>query len=115
MSSRPATMAEAVPGLRRMIRRLAPYLRGHRVMMGGSLAALLLATALKLLEPWPLKFIIDRVVPSAAGESGAAAALPPTTLLAFCAGGLLAVIALKALFQYLSLSEEMITPLEVDA
>lgn len=102
MSSRPATLAEAVPGLRRMTRRLTPYLRGHRAMMGGSLAALLAATAMKLLEPWPLKFVIDRVVPSAAGESASAATLAPTTLLAFCTLGLMAVIALKALFQYLS-------------
>lgn len=102
MSSRPATLAQAVPGLRRMARRMAPYLRGHRALMGGSLAALLAATALKLLEPWPLKFVIDRVVPSAAGESAAAAGLAPTTLLALCALGLVAVIALKALFQYLA-------------
>lgn len=102
MSSRPATLAQAVPGLRRMARRMAPYLRGHRAMVGGSLAALLAATALKLLEPWPLKFVIDRVVPSAAGESAAAAGLAPTTLLALCALGLVAVIALKALFQYLA-------------
>ena len=100
--SRPKTLAEAVPGLRRMTRRLAPYLRGHRAMLGGSLLALLGATALKLAEPWPLKFVIDRIVPSAAGEGAAAAALPETTLLALCALALLAVIALKALFQYLS-------------
>jgi len=84
-----------------MIRRLAPYLRGHRAMMGGSLAALLAATAMKLLEPWPLKFVIDRVVPSAAAQS-APATMAPMTLLALCALGLMAVIALKALFQYLS-------------
>ena len=102
MSARPATLVAAVPGLRRMVIRLAPYLRGHRAMMGGSLAALLLATGLKLLEPWPLKFVIDRVVPSSTGESAPVAALAPLTLLALCAGGLLAVIALKALFQYLS-------------
>ena len=47
--------------------------------VGGSLAALLAATAMKLLEPWPLKFVIDRVVPSAAGESASAATLAPTT------------------------------------
>lgn len=102
MSARPATLAAAVPGLRRMIARLAPYLRGHRAMMGGSLAALLLATGLKLLEPWPLKFVIDRVVPSSAGASAPTAALAPMTLLALCASGLMAVIALRALFQYLA-------------
>jgi ATP-binding cassette subfamily B protein len=91
-----------MPALRLVLVRMAPYLRGHRALLSGSLAALLVATALKLLEPWPLKFVLDRVLPSPAGESTAAAALAPTTLLALCAGGLFAVIALRALFQYLA-------------
>lgn len=102
MSGRPATLAKAMPALRLVLSRMAPYLRGHRALLGGSLGALLAATAMKLLEPWPLKFVLDRVLASPAGESAATAALPPTTLLALCAGGLLAVIAFKALFQYLA-------------
>lgn len=102
MSRRKDKLREAVPSLWHILRRLSPYLAGHRVMLGGSVAALLGATAMKLLEPWPLKFVIDRVVPSAVGESSEIAALPPTTLLALCATGLLLIVALKALFQYLS-------------
>lgn len=102
MSGRKNSLAEVMPSLRRIMARLAPYLRGHRGVLGGSVAALLAATAMKLLEPWPLKFVIDRVVPSAAGEEAAAAVLSPTVLLALCALGLVAIIGLKALFQYLS-------------
>lgn len=102
MSGRKDSLTEVMPGLRRIMTRLAPYLRGHRGVLGGSVMALLAATAMKLLEPWPLKFVIDRVVPSAAGEEAGAAGLPPTALLAFCAFGLVAIIAMKALFQYLS-------------
>lgn len=102
MSKRKDKLSEAVPTLWHILKRLSPYLAGHRMMLGGSVAALLGATAMKLLEPWPLKFVIDRVVPSAAGETAGFAALAPTTLLAICAAGLLLVVALKALFQYLS-------------
>ncbi|QCO56678.1 ABC transporter ATP-binding protein (plasmid) [Pseudorhodobacter turbinis] len=95
-------LSEVMPSLGRILRRLAPYLRGHHGVLGGSVLALLAATAMKLLEPWPLKFVIDRVVPSAAGEVAGLAQLAPTTLLALCAVGLVVITALKALFQYLS-------------
>ncbi|SFG27068.1 ATP-binding cassette, subfamily B [Palleronia marisminoris] len=100
--SRKESPSETLPTLRHVLSRLYPYMRPHRKLLGGSLLALLAATAMKLLEPWPLKFIIDRVVPSAAGEDPATAALAPMTLLALCVAGLLAVIGLRALFQYLS-------------
>ncbi|MCL3883148.1 ABC transporter ATP-binding protein [Marivita sp. GX14005] len=95
-------MSEVFPSLGRIMARLAPYMRGHRATLAGSVLALLAATAMKLLEPWPLKFVIDRIVPSTAGETAELGALEPTTLLALCALGLIAVIGLKALFQYLS-------------
>lgn len=101
-NGRKDSLVEVMPSLRRVLGRLAPYLRGHRGVLGGSVVALLAATAMKLLEPWPLKFIIDRVVPSAAAQGAAVAALPPTTLLALCAVGLVVIIGLKALCQYLS-------------
>lgn len=102
MSKRKDKLSDAVPSLWHILKGLSPYLAGHRMMLGGSVAALFGATAMKLLEPWPLKFVIDRVVPSTAGPAAGLAALPPTTLLAICAAGLLLVVALKALFQYLS-------------
>lgn len=100
--SRKEGLTEALPGLRRVFVRLRPYMQPHRALLGGSLAALLAATAMKLLEPWPLKFVIDRIVPSAAGENAAAAGMDHMTLLALCAGGLVAVIALRAVFEYAS-------------
>ena len=101
-AGRKDSLAEVVPSLRRIMIRLAPYLRGHRSVLGGSVLALLAATAFKLLEPWPLKFVIDFVVPSAVTYSAEAPPFAPTTLLAMCALGLVAIVALKALCQYLS-------------
>lgn len=102
---RPVGLVESLPGLRRVLARFAPYLRAHRGLIAGSMTALIAATVMKLLEPWPLKFVIDRVVTTGAGAgSGIAAvdALAPMTLLALCALGIVAVIGLKALFQYMA-------------
>ncbi|RJL01849.1 ABC transporter ATP-binding protein [Paracoccus aestuarii] len=99
--SRKDRLAETLPSLRRVLARLRPYLRPHRAMLGGSLLALLAATAMKLLEPWPLKFVIDRVVPGVAAD-GAAAAMDPMTLLTLCSLSLVAIIGLRAVFEYLS-------------
>ncbi|TJZ89871.1 ABC transporter ATP-binding protein [Paracoccus gahaiensis] len=102
--SRPDTLTDALPGLRRVLRRFAPYLRPHRAVLTGATAALIGATLMRLLEPWPLKFVIDRVVPaSLAGTGGSGVtALDTMTLLTLCALGLVAIIGLRALFQYLS-------------
>ena len=89
--SRPEGLAETLPGLGHIVRRLSPYLRGHRSMLAGSVIALLLATAARLAEPWPLKFVIDTVVPAASGEP-ALSGTDPMLILALCAGGLLAAV-----------------------
>ncbi|MGI3212337.1 ABC transporter ATP-binding protein [Roseovarius tibetensis] len=104
---RPDSMVKALPGLRRVLARFAPYLRQHRALLAGATAALIGSTLMRLLEPWPLKFVIDRVVPSTiAGEGGSGVALvdalDPMTLLALCAAGLVVVIGLRAAFQYLA-------------
>lgn len=105
--SRPDSLVKALPGLKRVLLRFAPYLRAHRSLLAGATCALIGATLMRLLEPWPLKFIIDRVVPAnlaGTGGSGIAAidALDPMVLLALCAGGVVAIIGLRALFQYLA-------------
>ena len=105
--SRPDTLARALPGLKRVVLRFAPYLRAHRPLLAGATIALIGSTLMRLLEPWPLKFVIDRVVPSSvagSGGSGIAAvdALDPMLLLALCAAGVVIIIGLRALFQYLA-------------
>lgn len=100
---RPKTVSEALPGLRRTLTRFLPYLRAERKLVGGALLALLAAAALGLLEPWPLKFLIDRLVgASAAGGKPAFADLPTETLIPLCALALVVVVALKAGTEYLA-------------
>ncbi len=91
-----------ISGLRSVLRHLGPYLKGHRLMLAGAVMALILSTVMRLAEPWPLKFIIDAVVPVPAGDTPAAAGLDPMLLLALCAGGLLVAVLLRAGFHYLA-------------
>jgi ATP-binding cassette, subfamily B, bacterial len=74
--------------------------------MLGSGLALIAATVMRLLEPWPLKLVIDRVVavtPDAAGSGIAVIdALPPMTLLLFCAAMVVVTIGMRAILEYVS-------------
>ncbi|TFL17605.1 ABC transporter ATP-binding protein [Jannaschia formosa] len=99
--SRPDHLSETLPGLGRVLRRLAPYLRGHRLVLTGAVLALILSTLAKLAEPWALKFVIDTVVPSASGDP-ALAGWEPMTVLTLCAVGLLAAVMLRAMFEFLA-------------
>lgn len=57
--SRPDSLVEALPNLRGMTRRFWPYFRAERGLLVSSTALLMASTALRLLEPWPLKVVFD--------------------------------------------------------
>ncbi|KIT16850.1 ABC transporter ATP-binding protein [Jannaschia aquimarina] len=96
------SLTDSLPGLRHVLRRLAPYTARNKALVAGGAGALLAGVAFKLLEPWPLKFVIDHVVTSAGGTDPMGTALDPMTLLLSCAAGLLAIVALRAAFEYLA-------------
>src|SRR3989442_14981618 len=84
----PLRLRAALPGLGRLVRRLWPYVRRERPLIVVSLLALYAEIGLRLLEPWPLKVVLDHVVSS--GHHGhwvdrALAALDPGTLLVLAA------------------------------
>ncbi|MGE5698789.1 MAG: ABC transporter ATP-binding protein [Deltaproteobacteria bacterium] len=95
---------DILPSLRRILRRFRPNVRKHRALAAGSVLLLLVEIALRLLEPWPLKFIFDRVIPAApsGGRSGIAwiDALEPMTLLSLAAAAVVGITALRALAAY---------------
>jgi ATP-binding cassette subfamily B protein len=95
-----------LPGLRRIFHHLRPHLRPERGLIGGAVLALLAATLFRLAEPWPLKLVLDRVIPtdSAASGSGLGAidALSSGQLLVLCAVGVVLAIGLRAFAMYLS-------------
>lgn len=92
--------AEARPSpLRRTLGLLRPHFGGSRTLAAGGVAALLLEVVARLLEPWPVQWVIDGVIPAAVGQpvdSGL------TRLLITAGVAVLAVAALRAGAAYLS-------------
>lgn len=84
-----------------------PYIRTQRKLISGSFVALMLATMLRLLEPWPLSFAIDLIMAEVSGKK-MVSQLPGTgswgieTWLWACAGSVIVIAALKAGIGYLS-------------
>jgi ATP-binding cassette subfamily B protein len=58
------TLHEKLPGLRRIFGHLWPYVRQHRLLLGASLAALVIQAVFQALEPWPLKYVFDALAHS---------------------------------------------------
>ncbi len=101
--SRPQ-VSSIVPGLARMLRHFAPHLRPYRGAIAGSFLALFVGIALRLLEPWPIKFLFDAILGSkpkhhvrhwkflAGGD--------PVALLLFAALAVVLVTVLRAMSDY---------------
>jgi ATP-binding cassette, subfamily B, bacterial len=98
--ARPVSLASSLPGLRRLVRRFRPYLRKHAGLIAGGFVGLFGEVAFRLLEPWPLKFVFDRVL--GADRSSAAGSLEPATVLALAALAVVLLAAARALTAYLS-------------
>lgn len=100
MSTSPE-LRSLTPGLLAVFRRFAPHLRRQRLLIGGGTAGLFVEVLLRLLEPWPLKFVIDTIaVPAGAVSADAPADAQQVIVLA--AVGLVAVVALRAVASYAS-------------
>ena len=52
----------SLPSLRRIVRQFWPYIRPQARLLLGAFLSLLTETAMRLLEPWPLKLIFDRII-----------------------------------------------------
>ena len=46
----------------RILRKFSPYIRKQKLTIFGAFFALLVETGLRLLEPWPLKYVFDNIL-----------------------------------------------------
>ncbi|WP_314457836.1 ABC transporter ATP-binding protein [uncultured Microbacterium sp.] len=90
--------------LRRSLAIVRPHLRGKASLIVLGMVALLADVVFRVLEPWPLKFVVDSVSVSLGASTGAAAGIPQASLglLVACATLLLGLIALRAVAAYAS-------------
>ena len=102
--ARPRSIRVALGGLARFARVFAPHVRGQGAVIGGAMAALLAETLLRVLEPWPLKFVIDRIVGRGGGRVSLPAieALDAGTLFMLAAVALVLLTSLRAVTAYFS-------------
>ena len=102
--SKPKTLPKSLPGLWRITKYFWPHLRQFRVLIVVSFLALVCEVGLRLLEPWPIKFVFDYVI----GRRNTPrkqlpdwlASVEPLTLLAFAAVAVLSFTGLRALASY---------------
>ncbi|MDO5057450.1 MAG: ABC transporter ATP-binding protein [Lautropia sp.] len=89
--------------IRRILRRFRPYMKGQGGLMVASLTALLLSTLMRLLEPWPLAFVVDHVLEAGRGnDRPLPLGLDMMSLIWLAAGAVIVTAALRALAGYLS-------------
>lgn len=107
MGQRPneKNLKEVLPGSLRILRKFSPYIRKRKIVIIASFFALLFETGLRLLEPWPLKYIFDYVlVPAYNNSSGVADpfGLRPIVLLTFLALATIGIAVVGSVASYLS-------------
>ncbi len=102
--ARPLEIKNMLPSLWRVLRKFWPYIREYRLLITGSLAALFIEIGFRVLEPWPLKFVFDRVIahPLKNGKSRFPAfdSIDSSTLLILAAVGIVAFAGFRALAAY---------------
>ena len=101
---RPQTLQKSLPGIWRIWRHFWPYIRKQQTLILGSSIALFTEIGLRLLEPWPLKIVFDRVlVPNSKIHHWSIPGidtLTPSTLLTLAVLGVVAIAGLQALAAY---------------
>ena len=102
--AQPQTIKESLPGLWRVLRHFWPQTRKHRWLVAGSSTALIAEVAFRLLEPWPLKVVFDRVINRMHGAHGYKVSFfdifDPITLLVSMATLTVLLTALRAMAGY---------------
>ncbi len=94
--------APKAPGpMRRSLHLLRPHLRGHRTMLAAGVLALLLEVVFRVLEPWPVKFVVDAVTRSLGADVGPGPAASVQLLLG-CALATVSIVGLRAVCNYLA-------------
>lgn len=95
----------SAPSLGRTVRRFSPHLHQQAPLIGGGTLALLAEIVLRLLEPWPLKFLVDYVIAPPPGGPDLPVWLPglgSATLLILAAVMVVVFAGGRALTAYIS-------------
>ena len=104
MMPQPPARQRSLPGLWQILKYFWPHVRPYGTLIVVSLLALFAEVGLRLLEPWPLKFVFDHIIgtrhaaPSRSPEL--LASLDPIALLTLAAVAVVAITTLRAVASY---------------
>jgi ATP-binding cassette subfamily B protein len=103
--ARPKTVNDSFFRFRQVMRHFTPELRKEKLLITGSMVALLSSVAFRLLEPWPLKFVIDQAQNWNGPQKNTFLqqfdSFEPTTLLTLTALSFVLIVALRSTSDYL--------------
>ncbi|SDL34343.1 ABC transporter ATP-binding protein [Tessaracoccus oleiagri] len=98
----PASDKPSRSALRRTLGLVRPHLRGHGPVMAGGVVALLFEVVFRVLEPWPLKFVIDALTRSLGADLAGTGPTASLRLLLLAGAATVAIVGLRALANYLA-------------
>lgn len=96
----PARARRRSSALARTLHLIGPDVRPQAGLIAGGTTALLLEVVFRILEPWPMKIVVDSVITSMGSPTGVAAA-SVRTLLA-CGAALVGIVVMRATCNYLA-------------
>lgn len=103
--SRPKNIRDGAPRFFGVLKVFAPEVLRERRLAGAAIAALVLSTLLRVIEPWPIKVVLDLIASDSPRSNGFLAAsvahLEPTTVLIVAGVALVFFTGLRAMFDYL--------------
>ncbi|WP_109473647.1 ABC transporter ATP-binding protein [Ornithinimicrobium cavernae] len=88
--------------LRRTLGLVRPHVRQHTPILAGGAVALLLEVVFRVLEPWPVKFVVDAVTRSLGADLADPGPQASLRLLLACALATVALVGFRAIFNYLA-------------
>src|SRR5512144_2555371 len=98
------SLPQSLPGLWRITKYFWPHIRQYRGLIASSFLALLAEVGLRLLEPWPLKFVFDYIIGQRRTPKQPLpqflASLDVTTLLTLAAVAVLIITCLRSVASY---------------
>ncbi len=100
MSGRPDKLREVVPSLWQVFHYFWPYTRKHRWTVTRSVLMLFGSVVFSLLEPWPLAFVLDFVIPGKKLTGPFVGDLSSVALLVAAALSVVILAALRAFTNY---------------
>lgn len=98
--SKPGINIPEKSALRRTLQIIRPHLGGQGLLMAGGVLVLLCEVAFRILEPWPVKFVVDAVTRSLGADfSGTGPEATPLLLLA-CGAALVFFTGMRAVCNF---------------